>query len=153
MQILRGITSVSCTCVLVLAAAACTPIVDRHGYAPSQDELENIIVGVDTRDTLRDVIGPPSTSGVVQEDAWYYVESYHSTRGFSDKKEIQRSVVAVSFDDSGTVRNIEEFSLADGRVVTLNRRVTDDNIKGTSFLSQLLGNIGNFTAEQFLDGE
>jgi hypothetical protein len=33
----------------------------------------------------------------------------------------------------------------------ISRRVTDSNIKGVGFLRQLLGNIGNFNAGQFLD--
>ena len=36
-------------------------------------------------------------------------------------------------------------------VVALSRRVTDSNVRGVSFLRQLLGNLGRFRAEDLLD--
>lgn len=152
MRNIRGVRAITCAGAVSLLLAGCAPIVDRHGYAPSQADLESLVVGVDSRDSLRELVGPPSASGIVNEDAWYYVQSIHTTRGFGATKEAYRSVIAVSFDDAGTISNIESFGLEDGRVIVLNRRVTDDNIKGVSFIAQLLGNVGNFTAEQFLDG-
>ena len=41
-----------------------------------------------------------------------------------------REIVAITFDDSGVVRNIERFGLEDGNVVALSRRVTDSNVQG-----------------------
>ena len=40
--------------------------------------------------------------------------------------------------------------MAEGRDITISRRVTDSNIKGVSFLRQLFGSFGNFTADQLL---
>jgi hypothetical protein len=48
------------------------------------------------------------------------------------------------------VRNIETFGLQEGRVVALSRRVTDDNLRDTTFIRQLLGNVGRFDAGQIL---
>ena len=59
-------------------------------------------------------------------------------------QEIDRQVVAVSFDANGVVANIERFGLERGRVVTLSRRVTDSGVTGVSLAGQLLGNLGNF---------
>ena len=44
----------------------------------------------------------------------------------------------------------DTFTLEDGRVIALSRRVTNSNVKGISLIRQLLGNFGNFTAGQFL---
>ncbi|HDR27177.1 MAG TPA: outer membrane protein assembly factor BamE, partial [Rhodovulum sp.] len=37
-----------------------------------------------------------------------------------------------------------------GRVIALNRRVTESNVKGISFLGQLFRNLGNFRAEDVI---
>ncbi|WP_212525642.1 outer membrane protein assembly factor BamE [Actibacterium sp. MT2.3-13A] len=137
--------------LLAVAIAGCTPIYRNHGYAPSDAELQEIVVGVDTQATVGDVVGPPAASGVMRDEAWYYVSSRWRTRGALAPEILDRQLVAVSFDKDGVVRNIERFTLEDGRVIALNRRVTDDNIKGITFIRQLLGNIGNFTADQFID--
>lgn len=146
-----GIAKLAQVAVLAAAVAACSPIYRNHGYAPSDEDLDMVVVGVDTRDTVAETVGPPSAAGVMRDDAWYYVSSARKTVAFRAPQEIDRQVVAISFADDGTVANIERFGLEDGRVIPINRRVTDDNIKGVSFLRQLLGNIGNFRAQDVLD--
>ena len=57
----------------------------------------------------------------------------------------------MSFAENGQVTNIERFGLEDGRVVALNRRVTDSNTQGVGFLRQLFSNVGNLNPGSFLD--
>lgn len=147
----RGIAIPALAAALAFSLAACSPITRDYGYAPSDADLEDVVIGVDTRDTLADVVGAPSAAGVMRDSAWYYVASRWEARGPLAPEEVEREVVAVSFDQTGVVTNIERFGLAEGQVIALNRRVTEDNIKGVSFLRQLLGNVGNLTAEQLLD--
>lgn len=137
--------------LLAGALAACTPIYRNHGYAPSDSDLDEIIIGVDTRDSVAELVGSPQASGVVRDDAWYYVASTRKTVGYRAPEEIEREVVAISFAEDDTVTNIERFGLEQGRVVALNRRVTDDNIRGVTFIRQLLGNIGQFSAADVID--
>lgn len=141
---------------LVLAlglAMGCTPLYRNHGYVPSEQDLAEVLVGVDTRDTVADVIGPPTAESVLDGGGFYYVESRFRTLGPFRPTEIDRQVVAITFGPEGVVRNIERFGLEAGRVVTLNRRVTDDNIRDTTFIRQLMGNVGNVNAGDFLGDE
>ena len=135
----------------VFLLVACNNIDRKHGYTPPDSDLEQIIVGVDTKDTVADVVGRPSTAGILSEGGWYYVESKFRVYGPREPKEIDREVVAISFDGDGVVENIERFGLEKGQVVPISRRVTDSNLKGVTFLRQLFGSIGNFAAEQFVD--
>jgi len=138
--------------VLVIGGlVACQPVYRNHGYVPSESDLAMIVVGQDTRDTVGDFIGRPSSAGVLADGGWYYVGSRWRDFGWKKPQEINREVVAISFTDAGVVENVERFGLQDGRVVALSRRVTDSNIKGVTFLGQLLGSIGNVNAGQFLD--
>lgn len=134
---------------LVIALVACAPMYRDHGYVPSEDDLKAIVVGQTTRDEVVDAVGGPSSTGLLAGSGWYYVQSRFVQRGGRAPMEIDREVVAISFDDKGVVENVERFGLEDGQVVVLQRRVTDSNVKGVGFLKQLFGNLGNFTAEQF----
>ncbi|TCO72439.1 outer membrane protein assembly factor BamE [Rhodovulum euryhalinum] len=145
-----GTARLALIAVLTAALAACSPIVRTHGYAPSEEDLSAIVVGVDTRDTVAEVVGTPSANGVMRDNAWYYVANTWETVGPRAPENVDRQVVAVSFAEDGTVENVERFGLEQGRVIALNRRVTDSNVKGISFLRQLLGNIGNFRAEDVI---
>ena len=144
----RGVLAMT----LVLAAA-CTERFRNHGYVPSDDELDRIEVGLDTRDSVAQLIGRPSAMGVLDVGGWYYVESRYRHYAYQKPQEVSREVVAISFDDADRVENVERFGLEDGEVVALSRRVTDSNVQGITFLRQLFGNLGNLDASRlFGDG-
>ncbi len=130
--------------LMMVLIAACSPVYRNHGYVPNDDELSQIKVGTDTRETLAPLIGRPSAAAILNDEGWYYVQSRWKYSGARPPKEIDRQVVAITFDDKGVVENVERFGLEGGKVVALSRRVTTDNIKGISFLRQLLSGIGNF---------
>jgi outer membrane protein assembly factor BamE (lipoprotein component of BamABCDE complex) len=135
----------------ILALTACAPVFRNHGYIPSEDELAEIVVGVDTRATVDEVIGAPSAGGVLEGGDYYYVRSRVRHFGMFEPKEIERQVLAISFNEQGVVQNIERFGLEDGRIVQLSRRVTSSSVEGKGFLRQLLGNIGAFNPGAFLN--
>ncbi|SDW32114.1 Beta-barrel assembly machine subunit BamE [Ruegeria halocynthiae] len=126
------------------AIGACSPIFKNHGYVPPPEDLAKIKVGVDTRTSVEETIGAPSSSGVVRDSGYYYVTSRVRHYGPKRPKVVSRELVAISFDQGGVVRNIERFGLEDGYVIVLDRRVTDSSVEDKGFLRQLLGNIGNF---------
>lgn len=133
-----------------LAVTGCSPTYSNHGYVPREEDLKKIEVGRSTTEDVTLIAGRPTAIGVLAGSSWYYVGSRFRQMGIRAPKEIDRQVVAVSFDDKGTVKNVERFGLQDGRVIVISRRVTESNVKGLGFLRQLLGNLGNPSAAQFL---
>lgn len=125
-----------------LTLSACAPTFQNHGYIPSQEELDLLAVGIDTRASVEESVGPPSSGGVLNDGGFYYVRSRLRTFGPTAPKEIERQILAISFDSAGVVSNIERFGLEDGQVIPLSRRVTDTAVSNQSFLRQLIGNIG-----------
>ncbi len=134
----------------LLVAVGCTTLYRNHGYAPTDAQLAEVLVGVDTRGTVSDVIGPPTASGVTNGGDFFYVESRFRFYGPLEPKEIERQVVAIRFDAEGVVSNVERFGLENGQVVALSRRVTRDNVRDTTFLRQLFGSIGQINAGDFI---
>jgi outer membrane protein assembly factor BamE (lipoprotein component of BamABCDE complex) len=131
--------------------AACATVYRNHGYAPTDLELSALEVGVDTRETTAEKVGLPSTSGLLNDDQWFFVQSRFQERPARPPLEIDRQVVVISFNEGGTVSNVERFGLEDGQVVALSRRVTETNIKGVSFIRQLMGNFGRLTTDQLVN--
>jgi outer membrane protein assembly factor BamE (lipoprotein component of BamABCDE complex) len=131
-------------------SVGCTTIYRNHGYAPTDTELAEVLVGVDTRGTVADIIGPPTAGGVTNGGGFFYVQSRFRLLGPLEPREIDREVVAITFDGEGFVENVERFGLENGNVVALSRRVTQDNVRDTTFIRQLFGSIGNFNAGDFL---
>ena len=132
----------------LLGLAACSEMVRNHGYTPTDIELEEVIVGVNTRDDVELSVGRPSTSGVLRDGAWYYVGSKIRHFGGRKPQEIERQVVAISFGGDGVVSNVERFGLDRGQVVTLSRRVTESSVPNSTFVRQLLRNFGRIDVSQ-----
>ncbi len=131
----------------LFAMIACSPVYRNHGYVPAPDELALVEVGVDTRETVGQKVGRPSTSGLLNDVGWFYVQSRYKNVGYREPQEIDRQVLAITFNEAGIVDNISTYGLEDGKVVAISRRVTESNIKGIGFIRQLLGSLGRISAD------
>ena len=135
----------------VAVLAACAPVYRNHGYVPPDSDLAKVVVGQTSMDQLEGLIGRPSAQGLLTGAGWYYVGSRWRNFGALPPQEVVREVVAISFAPSGVVSNIERFGQERGRVVVLSRRVTEGSVTEVSFIRQLLGNLGNFQAGDFIE--
>ena len=133
----------------LFAVISCTPVYRNHGYTPSETQLAYLVVGVDTRATVEETLGPPTISDA-ETGRLYYISSRWRHYGMNPPKPISRNIVAVALDSSEVVANISRYGLADGEIVALTRRVTDGGTEEITFLRQLLGNIGRFDASDIL---
>lgn len=133
--------------VMALMLTACQAIYSNHGYMPTEQDLALLKVGSDTRDSVAATIGRPAAEGLLNDQAWYYVQSRFRTIGPAEPVEISREVVAISFDTKGVVENIERFGLDQGQIVPLSRRITTTNVKGRGVLSQIFSNVGKLNTD------
>ncbi len=140
------------TIATAFALAACSPVLRAHGYTPSEEDLAVIEVGVATEDNVAAAVGTPAFVSGTGAKGWYYLSSTVQSYAYEHPEVTNRRLVAISFDENGTVTNIERFGLEDGRVIALNRRVTDVAVESPGLIRQLLGNIGSITADDLSDG-
>ncbi len=137
----------------VLTLASCSPQVRTHGYVPTEAQLQDILPGVDSRASVEEKIGVPTTSGFADEGAFYYIQSTMSSFAWRAPQVMERTVIEIVFDDDDVVANISVYGLEDGRIIRLSRRVTRSGDGNIGFIRQLFGNIGGISAEQILGGE
>ena len=135
---------------LLILSACSARMNDSHGYVPEDTLLNEVKVGIDTKETVGRLLGRPGTEGIVDDLGGYYVKSDYERFLWREPVETNREVVAVSFSERGTVENVERFGLEEGRVIALSRRVTTSNTRGIGFLRQLFSNFGTFNAGDFL---
>jgi outer membrane protein assembly factor BamE (lipoprotein component of BamABCDE complex) len=134
--------------VAAAAASACTPTVRRHGYVPEQVPLSAIQPYVDTKASVLERYGNPSTSGVFDGETWYYVTNVREQLGYLEPESSARAIVAVRFDGSGRVSEVQNFSLADARSPGVVGRETPTRGRELTILEQLLGNVGRLPSDQ-----
>jgi len=125
--------------VSALALTGCsTGEVFNQGYVVDQTSLDLTPVG-SSREQVLLSLGTPSTTATFDSEVFYYV-SQKRTRAasFMKQKLVGQSVLAVYFDEEGTVKNIANYSLQDGRVFDMISRTTPTGGLDQSFLAQIL---------------
>lgn len=135
--------------LVLTGVSGCAANYTNHGYVPPQEDLDQIVVGIDTRSSVEETLGSSAATSVREDDALYFVRSRVRTFAMLEPEVIDRKVVAVSFDGNGVVQNVESFGLERGQVVQLTRRVTDSSVANKSIFRQLIGNIGSVTPQAF----
>jgi outer membrane protein assembly factor BamE (lipoprotein component of BamABCDE complex) len=113
-----------------------------QGYVEDQNAIELVPVG-SSREQVLLALGSPSTTATFDNEVFYYI-SQKRKRGaaFMKAKLVEQKVLAVYFDADGTVSNIANYGLKDGRVFDFIRRVTPTGGKDVTFLLQVLGGLG-----------
>ncbi len=129
-------------------SSGCAPTVRVHGYVPPEAEIATIRPGVDTFVTVEEKLGQPSSSGLLQDRAWYYVQSTVRNYTYHAPQVVSRTVLAVEFNDGGVVTGLAKYGLEDGRIVNLTARTTETGGRTLGVLEQLFGNLLNIDAEQ-----
>lgn len=129
------------------ALAGCAPAVDTRGYVPNAESLDRVKPGQQTRSDVAEILGTPSSVAPFSDDTWFYIERKTRTIAFFEPEVLEQNVVVVEFDDTGVVRDVRHYTLADGKVIDPVSRKTPAPGKELSFLEQLVGNIGRFTPD------
>jgi outer membrane protein assembly factor BamE (lipoprotein component of BamABCDE complex) len=132
--------------MLVVAIASCSDNIDPRGNAPMPDALAQIEPGRVTRSDVVALIGTPATASLFGDDHWYYISSHFKTVAFFAPEELDRQVIVIDFDKSGTVTAIRRLDLEQGKDVAMVPRTTPAPGKELSLLEQLIGNVGKFGA-------
>ena len=123
---------------------SCTTNIKNYGYIPTKSELETLVIGKDSKDSVSKKIGLPATAGL--EGSFYYVRSTFNEPGLRSAQLIHRTVVLLSFDKSNLLRNVETFSVDKKTVVRLDYRVTETGLENKNIFQQIVGSIGGPSA-------
>lgn len=117
--------------------AGCAETYD-HGYVAPDNALDQVQVGA-SREQVLLVLGSPSTTSTVGGEAFYYI-SQHTSRpvAFLNQTTTEQKVLVVYFDQKGTVKEIGNYGLQDGKVFDFISRKTKTTGSDYGLLSQIL---------------
>ena len=117
----------------------CTPVINERGYLPDLDTERKIAIGRDTKTSIQQSLGYPSTVATFAQagDAWYYITSVEKQIAFFSPIVKSRAILAIHFDKDGKVTDLKHYSLKDGHVVAFETRETPAKGRELTFLQQL----------------
>lgn len=109
-----------------------------QGYSIPDTALQQIRPG-QSADLVIAVLGSPQTTNTIgEESAFYYVETKVERTAFGLTTPKERRVLAIYFDKSQKVSDKALYSLADGKVVTLETRRTPSYGNDRTFIEAIM---------------
>jgi outer membrane protein assembly factor BamE (lipoprotein component of BamABCDE complex) len=128
----------------LLTAGGCAPITSYSGYQTvDADPAKDVLVGTDTKSTVRGKLGSPSATSTFDPNVWFYMNQVKERVAFERPKVVARHVTAITFDQSSEqVTKVDNLTLKDGRVIAYNGHETPTRGRELTVLEQILGTLG-----------
>lgn len=130
------------------AGAGCSVPVDTRGALPEDKLVQQVRPGLHRREDVQALLGSPSTMATFSDNKWYYIGKKTKRLAFFKPEVVEQQVLVVTFDDQGTVKDIQRYDKGDARSVSMVGRETPTSGHEMTILQQLLGNIGKYTGEK-----
>ena len=113
-----------------------------RGNLIEDDQLQQVAVGVSSRNDVLALLGSPSATSTFDDSEWFYIGGVTRQRPGRLLGIEEQRVVILRFDERGTLREIRRLGMEDGRDIVAVSRITPTPGNERSFLQQLFGNIG-----------
>lgn len=129
-----------------LVIAGCAEQITKHGHQFNDNDLQAIQPGMSQEQVKMSLGSPATTASVASGNAYYYISSTMKQTAFMLPDETDRQVVAVYFNQGGSVDRVANYGLKDGKVFDFVKRTTP--APGTAedgLLKQLFRNLGKKT--------
>lgn len=126
-----------------LSTAACSPITVHSGFQAIEASPKDVAVGVDTKSTVRAKLGSPSAVSTFDPNTWFYIAQTKEKVAFRKPHVTSREVTVMTFSkETEALENVDNLTLADGKVIAFNGRETPTRGRELTVLEQILGNVG-----------
>ena len=118
--------------------------VQARGNRVDSDQLAQLVPGTSTRGDVNALFGSPTTRAAFDDNTWIYIsELTKPVIGATNAVHDQQTVTLV-FDRGGVLRQIDKKGMENAVDVDVVSRTTPTPGNESSFLQQLLGNVGRF---------
>jgi outer membrane protein assembly factor BamE (lipoprotein component of BamABCDE complex) len=130
-----------------LAATACAPTVNTHGYRIDPAVVAQIQPGVTSREEVERLLGSPSSMSTFNDKSWYYVTQRTEQLTFYDTDVAAQDVLRIDFGGDGLVSDVNQRGLEMARNIEPAPEKTRTMGNELTVVQQFVGNIGRFNTE------
>ena len=117
-----------------------------RGNKVTADQIKDLVPGTSTRADVASLLGSPTAKATFDDNTWIYISEVTQPRVGRIQGINSQDVVTAVFDDRGILRSISHLDKADAKSVNVVSRATPSPGSESSFMQQLLGNVGKFSA-------
>jgi outer membrane protein assembly factor BamE (lipoprotein component of BamABCDE complex) len=121
------------------------------GYVPLASDVENLQIGSSTKEEVLSKLGEPLNNSTERSNSIIYVQKRVETFAFLRPRIEDRKVMKLTFNQTSILSGIDYYDEIDGRRIEADEKTVVSAGRKLTFYQQMFGNIGNFSAEQFLE--
>jgi len=110
------------------------------------DVLKELVPGTSGRSDVVALIGSPTAKASFEDNVWIYIGQKTQSRVGRTPGVLTQQVVLLTFDNGGVLRDIKTLNEDDAKQVAMASGSTPSPGSEASFMQQLLGNVGRFSA-------
>ena len=135
--------------LLALSLGGCSvfePKQQIRGNKIDADQMKELTVGTSTRVDVAALLGSPTMRATFDDNTWLYISEITRPRIGGTQSVEAQTVVVLTFDNKGVLSGIKTKTEDDSVAVSVVDRKTPSPGSEASFLQQLFGNIGRFSA-------
>ena len=117
-----------------------------RGNRVDPERLGQLVVGTATRADAVTVLGSPTAKATFDDNTWIYISEMTKPAIGATNTVRDQATVVLTFDSKGVLRKTDTKTFKDGFDVAMAAGSTPSPGNETTFLQELLGNIGRFNA-------
>lgn len=126
----------------LLLLGGCAAQTLKHGHHFQETDLQQVQPGMN-EDSVRMALGTPdTTSAMPGGNAYYYISSTTKQSSFFKEEEVDRKVLAVYFNQTGSVDKVAQYGMKDGRVFDFVKNETPAHLRDKGFISRFFRGVG-----------
>jgi outer membrane protein assembly factor BamE (lipoprotein component of BamABCDE complex) len=131
--------------------SACSPFIDNRGFNHETLDLTKVIIGTDTKETLMEKIGSPSTTSLyptqagAKDSKWFYITKKTSREAFFKPETLNQQTIVICFDDKDVVRDI--LKIEGETVISMNTEKTESTGYESNAMRDIFGNFGRYSTK------
>ncbi len=112
---------------------------------PDPDLVAQLKEGDITREEVMEFLGSPSSKTPFGEEVWFYISEQTETLAWFEPEIKQRQVLALHFNNDGTLTKIEKAGLDEAQKIAPVERTTPTHGNELTVIEQMVGNFRRFT--------
>lgn len=128
----------------LLLTAGCAPKITTHGNMLPKHQIEQVKVQESGREDVQRLWGPPTATGPMDNNTWYYIGETDSQKGIFEHEVEKRQTIKVVFDEQDRVAEVTAVNPKLSHDVKLVSRKTPSAGKEYTVTQQFISNLGKF---------
>ena len=121
------------------------PIPTDRGVIIEAADYDKLVPGTTTRTDVTTLIGSPTTHATFDDNTWIYIGEVTAPVPTARPKIERQKVVVLTFDAGGVLRSRRLLDKSDAHDVAMASGSTPSPGSETSFMQQLIGNVGRYS--------